>query len=172
MMQKFFIITTDPNNSDKYKLAEYLSGKYDLDIAYSFTTDDDISNYKVQYSIDEIVLAYRNNALLSCLSDTKNNIHQGITMDEFYNKNLFCMSMKEFANISESLLCNCIIIWLDQNKDLVEYEHVLDSRNFIQLLDNVSYMYFNEDLDTVKEIVSEYIEADYNRKLEIIDENL
>ena len=32
MMQKFFIITTDPNNSDKYKLAEYLSGKYDLDI--------------------------------------------------------------------------------------------------------------------------------------------
>lgn len=171
MMQKFFIITTDPNNSDKYKLAEYLSEKYGLDIAYSFTSSDDISNYKTQYSIDEIVLSYRNNALLSCFSDIQNNIHQGITMDEFYNKNLFCMSMKEFANISESLLNNCLIIWLDQDKNLVDFEYINESKYFMQLLDNISYLYFNENLDKVKEIISEYIESDYTRKLEIIEEN-
>lgn len=171
MHQKFFIITTDPNNTDKYKLAEYLSEKYDLDIAYSFTTSDDISNYKVQYSIDEIVLSYRNNALLSCLSDTKNNIHHGFTMDEFYNKDLFCMSMKEFANISESLLNNCIVIWLDQHKNDVDYEYVLESKNFIQLLENITYMYFNEDLSEIKTILLEYLNADYDKKLEIIKEN-
>ena len=171
MMQKFFIITTDPNNSDKYKLAEYLSGKYDLDIAYSFTTDEDISNYKVQYSIDEIVLAYRNNALLSCLSDTKNNIHQGITMDEFYNKNLFCMSMKEFANISESLLNNCLVLWLDQKKDGIDYDYILESKRFNELLDNISYMYFNEDLSVVKQIMNDYLNASDDKKLEIINEN-
>lgn len=171
MMQKFFIITTDPNNSDKYKLAEYLSEHYGLDIAYSFTSDDDVSNYKVHYSIDEIVLSYRNNALLSCLSDTKNNIHQGFTMDEFYNKNLFCMSMKEFANVSESLLNNCLVLWLDQKKDGIDYEYILESKRFNELLDNISYMYFNEDLNVVKQIMNDYLNASADKKLEIINEN-
>ncbi len=171
MNQKLFIITTDPNNLDKYTLAEYLSNKYDLDIAYSFTSTDDISNYRITYSVDEIILAYRNNALLSCFSDTQNNIHQGITMDEFYNKDIFCMTMQEFANISDSRLCNCLVIWIDQNKDTVDFEYINVSKYFNQSLENIPYIYFNENIDKVKEIVSEYLEADDTRKKEIIKEN-
>ena len=55
MMQKIFIITTDPNNSDKYKLAEYLSEQYGLDIAYSFTSDEDISNFQPIPLTEEIL---------------------------------------------------------------------------------------------------------------------
>jgi hypothetical protein len=171
MMQQFFIVTSDPKNNDKYKLAEFLAEKYDMDIAYSFTSTDNLENYKVQYKIDEIILSYRNNALLCCLSDTINNIHNGITMDEFYNKDIFCLTIKEFSNISESLLCNSIVIWIDQPKNDIDYEYIKDCKNFIDILENIPYMYFNENLSEIYDKVSEYIEADDNKKLEIIELN-
>jgi hypothetical protein len=142
-----------------------------MDIAISFTSTEEIENYKIQYSIDEIILAYRNNALLCCLSDTINNIHKGFTMDEFYNKDIFCLTIKEFSNISESLLCNSIVIWIDQPKNDIDYEYVKDCKNFIDILENIPYMYFNENLSEIYDIVSEYIEADDNKKLEIIELN-
>jgi hypothetical protein len=92
-------------------------------------------------------------------------------MDEFYNKDIFCLTIKEFSNISESLLCNSIVIWIDQPKNDIDYEYVKDCKNFIDILENIPYMYFNENLSEIYDIVSEYIEADDNKKLEIIELN-
>ena len=117
-MEKIFILTTDTKDMCvAYKLATYISSKYDLDIAKTFTSSFDIDVCKdnkehfMFFDVNDMVIAYKNNAMLYCLSESEKSI--GIAIDEYYNNDIFCMSVEAFNNISESLLVNIFVIWID-----------------------------------------------------------
>lgn len=171
-MKKIIIVSTDSRDIKKYELAEYLSEKFDLNIAISFITDTDITlPYTEYYEVKDVLLSYKNNALLYCLTD-KNNIHTGISIDEFYNKDIFIMSIKGLLNIPEKKLNDSIIIWLDENiNNIKELSDINDTALLINYLDNIEYMYFNESLDEVKNILEEYMNASDEEKNQIIKNN-
>lgn len=156
-MQKIFIITSNNNSNDNYKLAEYISETYGLDIANNFTTMEPARHF-VKFSSDEVVLAYKNNALLYSFSKEDNHI--GITMDEFYNKDVFCMNIDGFNNIAENRLENVLVIWLDTPTTHIDSFTSYTIRQLQQTLESVTYMYFNEPFETICEIVGNYIQCE------------
>lgn len=168
-MQKIFIITSDKNSKDNYRLAEYLQLECGLDLAKSFTTGN-VEQYYEQLSINDVILAYKNNALL--YSYSKDNIHSGITMDEFYNNDLFCMTIDGFNNIADNRLVNVLVVWLDLPTKEITCEMSHNIKSFQKTLESINYMYFNEDFDTICKIMKEYIETDSEDIRErILEEN-
>jgi hypothetical protein len=171
-MKKLIIISTNSKNEDKYKLANYLSNKYDLDIADTFTSSDTIdnSNY-IHYNIKDIMLSYKNNALLYCLTNNDNS-HIGITMDEYYNKNIFIMPIGGLLNIPENRLVNTLVIWIDQKINSIDdFTDIKNSNILMDYLDNLDYMYFNEDIEEIQDILDSYMIASDEEKLQIIENN-
>lgn len=175
-MEKIFIITTNKNDLDKaYKIANYISSKYDLDIAQTYTSTLDIDvckenpNYFTYFDVNDMVIAYKNNAMLYCLSESEKSI--GISLDDYYNNDIFCMSVEAFNNISESLLLNMLVIWIDSKASYSEINIMNNVKILMNTLDSIKYMYFIEDYKVIKRIVCEYIEATPARQLELLDEN-
>lgn len=172
-MEKIFIITT-LNDDIKIALdiAEYISDKYDLDIATTYitnATNNDYKQYFAEFSLNDMILAFKNNAMLYCL--TKNSDSIGISMDEYYNNDIFCMNVEAFNNISESILMNAIIVWIDGKSRKSSLQEMNNVKILISLLDSIPYLYFNENSEYIKNVLSEYIEANpIDRKL-IIEEN-
>lgn len=169
-MQKIFIISSYHNNR-QVDLANKLCNEFDFEIGKQFTTDESLKSIdNIYLSISETILAYKNNALLYCVSSNKSEHTIGLTMDEYYNSDIFCMTIEEFLNISESRLSNVLIIWLDCiNIDKTLQHNV---KIFINTLESLDYLYFNEnDNDKILEVIKEYLNADNKIKKQILEEN-
>ena len=124
---------------------------------------------------EDVDLAFKNNVILYI--NTEINISHGITLDNFYNNDIFVMSIEDFNNISEHNIFkqDLLIVWVDtkhydnlddRKKDLIETKY-LEER-----IETIPYLYF---LDTnVKEIVTiinNYLEGDDTQKQKICQEN-
>jgi hypothetical protein len=116
-----------------------------------------------------MVIAYKNNAMLYCLSESEKSI--GISMDEYYNTDIFCMSVEAFNNISESLLVNILVIWIDSKANTTDENQINNSKILMNTLDSLKYMYFIEDFKTIRKIICEYLDATPAKQLEILEEN-
>jgi hypothetical protein len=81
------------------------------------------------------------------------------------------MSVEAFNNISESLLLNMLVIWIDSKASYSEVNIMNNVKILMNTLDSIKYMYFIEDYKVIKRIVCEYIEATPSRQLELLDEN-
>lgn len=181
MQLKFFIVGSQ--SVDKLSLAKNLIEKNDnLSIAETFTNNTEYkegSNDSYLYYLEsqEIDLAYKNNSLLYVSTD--NYISYGITMDSFYTNDIFCISIKDFNNISnvvfDSKLYNILIIWLDEkitemNKEI--REDINESKYLIQRLESLKYIYFfEEDVDTIANVALDYLNSDEEKRQEIIENN-
>lgn len=176
IMEKIFIITT---NSDKLKtafdVANYISSKYDLDIAKTFSSNldidicKDVPEYFTYFDVNDMVIAFKNNAMLYCLSEAEKSI--GISLDEYYNNDIFCMTVEAFNNISESLLMNMIVIWIDSKYTSSNTNTMNNVKILMNTLDSIKYMYFIEDYKVIKRTICEYLDASPKRKLELLEEN-
>lgn len=178
--EKIIILGTD--NIDKISLGKLLTRKNeDLNLAPIFSSDE---KYKDKYleeikyiSLEEIVKGYKNNAFLYIESD-KDNISSGISFDDLDNNDILCMNISNFNNISEITFTkyNFLIIWLDTKFRDSKYNvnnDILETRYLIDKLQYSNYMYFlDEDYDKVSDIILDYIEADEERKKEILENNL
>lgn len=177
---KIFIVASE--NIDKLALANNLVEKNDdLSIAPRFTNDksymDSVNdNYIYYLSTQDIDLTYKNNFILYI--NTDNYISKGITLDMFYNNDIFLMTPEDFNNISSVIFkssYDIIIIWLDTNyiskfhKDIIESEFLERRLNEEEL----KYMYFfNEDNDIIANTILEYINCeDEERKNNILLQN-
>ena len=181
MQLKFFIVGAQ--SVDKLSLAKKLIEMNDsLSIAETFTNNTEYKegsndNYLYYLESQEIDLAYKNNSLLYVSTD--NYISYGITMDSFYTNDIFCISIKDFNNISnvvfESKLYDILIIWLDEkitemNKEI--REDINESKYLISRLESLKYIYFfNENTDIIADIALEYLSSDEEKRQEIIENN-
>lgn len=175
-MEKIFILTTNTKDIDvAYNLATYISSKYDLDIAQTFTSSLELDvcqnnpTYFRFFDVNDMVIAYKNNAMLYCLSESEKSM--GISMDEYYNTDIFCMSVEAFNNISESLLVNILVIWIDSKANITDENQINNTKILMNTLDSIKYMYFIEDFKTIRKIICEYLDATPIKQLEILEEN-
>lgn len=181
--KKIFIVGSD--NIDKLSLANVLIEKDDdLSIGSHFTNDKEYKdtvndNYIYYLSTQDIDLTYKNNFIL--FINTNNYISEGVTLDTFYNNDIFIMTPQDFNNISSTIFkesYDILIVWVDtnysKNNDKLSKD-IIESRFLEERLseEKLKYVYFfNEDNDLISDIILEYIECDdIDRKNEILLEN-
>lgn len=181
MQYKIFIIGTHKN--DKLKLAKKLIELDDnFSISPVFTNDKEYKdsvndNYIYYLSSEEIDLAYKNNVLLYV--STNNYISTGITMDSLYSNDIFCMSIKDFNNISNVVFNSknyeVLIIWLDNkitemNSDI--REDINESKYLFSTLEDLKYLYFlDESEEEIADTILDFINGDEKTQEEILLDN-
>ena len=183
MTDKIFI--TGPHTIDKLSIAKGLIEYNDnLSIGERFTNDieyKDSENDKYIYylSTQSIDLTYKNNFML--FVNTNNYISTGITMDSYYNSDIFVMEMEEFNNISDNIFksesTDIIVIWIDSNYNKHEnvYKNDIVESSFLEqrlFNDNIKYMYFyNEDTESIVNTILRYLESSPEDRENILLEN-
>ena len=98
-MQKIILVDTDSSLASVRYIAEDLNRKCDLKIAERFNSGLDVQG-GITLDFPEVVVAYKNNAIFSCITDADNNT-TGITMDEYYNSNIIYLSVAELMNVPD-----------------------------------------------------------------------
>lgn len=171
MKEKVFIIVNTKNQiNTAYNISTYLSKNFDFNCAKLFSTEKDMP-YTYYLNQNEVILSYKNNALLTC-NTYNDNDSLGITIDDYYNNDIFYCDIDLFNNISESMLNNVLVIWIDEPiKNNLSLLNKIS--NFIINLDNLKYLYFNEkDLDKILDILNNYFNTDdIKLKNKILEEN-
>lgn len=180
MNEKIFI--TGPSIVDKLSIAKsIIEQDDDLSIAERFSNDDTYANtendeYIYYLSTQDIDLTYKNNFIL--FVETNNYVSSGITMDNFYNNDIFVMSLSEFNNISDIIFKSesndIVLVWVDSsstkisNSDIVESSFLQERINLL----NIKYLYFfNEETEKIVNIVLDYFNGDESKRNELLEEN-
>lgn len=182
---KIFIISASLEKT--YPLIEELTRMSDdLQVASTFTTDSDCSSssaeaYQYYISNDQLDLDYKNNALLYVTSDTVLQTSTGIAIDTYYNSDIIPASIKAFNSIKEKFYEDSLIVWLDYplgsktmsvreyRLQMIEFKYFMNQYQNIK--DHILYFNQNEKIEDVAKVILEYIEADDDRKKELIEEN-
>lgn len=177
------VIITGSCLVDKLSIAKELIKKDDdLSIAMTFTSDKEYKdkpndNYIYFMDSSEIDLAYKNNVLFYV--STENYVSNGITMDSLYNDDIFCLSIKDFNNISNNIfnskLYEIIVIWVDSKfteKTPEVLEDIRETKYLIERLNSVKYMYFlDEKPEDISDVIIEYINGDELIQAKLLEEN-
>lgn len=170
---KIFIISVDIEKSIKLsKLFDCLGS-----ISKRFTSDEDNTNEEYEYFLDNqtINLSFKNNSIL-CV-DTNDDISTGITIDDFEENNIFCVTFAEYNMISDYIFekYDTLTIWYDSkisggvsknlNNEITYFENHLNN--------GIKYMYFLEETpEEIFEIVNKYLSStSLSEKNQILLEN-
>ena len=169
-MQKIILVDTDSSLASVRYVADDLNRKCDLKIAERFNSGlDDQGGISLDFP--EVVVAYKNNAIFSCITDADNNT-TGITMDEYYNSNIIYLSVAELMNVPDHKLTNCLIVWIDSDKLSCSTEDISIATNMEKIIQNCEYLYFlKNELDKVIATICRYIDGDIEERQKILEEN-
>ena len=169
-MQKIILVDTDSSLASVRYVADDLNRKCGLKIAERFNSGlDDQGGISLDFP--EVVVAYKNNAIFSCITDADNNT-TGITMDEYYNSNIIYLSVAELMNVPDHKLTNCLIVWIDSDKLSCSTEDISIATNMEKIIQNCEYLYFlKNELDKVIATICRYIDGDIEERQKILEEN-
>ena len=169
-MQKIILVDTDSSLASVRYIADDLNRKCDLKIAERFNSGTD-GQGGIFLDFPEVVVAYKNNAMFSCITDIDNNT-TGITMDEYYNSNIIYLSVAELMNVPDHKLTNCLIVWIDSDKLSCSSEDISIATNMEKIIQNCEYLYFlKNELDKVIATICRYIDGDIEERQNILEEN-
>ena len=180
MELKFLIIGNNDTDFDRLKV-EIEEQADNLIIANQFTNNieyKDTENQSCIYYLDNKVIqnALKNNAVFYI----KNNVFvEGVTYDEFYNSNIFTLSIKDFNTISTNVLDkyseDILVVWLDYSKHKYKDELNNDIKEISYLMDKLeklNYIYFlDEEYSTIAKTIIEYYYGDADKRTVILEEN-
>lgn len=186
-MDKIFLVSYAGKTKDLYDIADMLiSNDNSLDVARKFTSDPtykDIMHKMYKYAdTANIELDYKNNSLL-CVNTNLDNISTGYTLDDYYNKDIFCLSIQEFNNLpawvfsNMNVTDNILVVWVDYqyHSENVTSADVSEAKMMMRRLDETPYLYFlNTDPESAIDIfdtITEYLYTDEVRRDEILYEN-
>lgn len=169
-MQKIILVDTNSTLISVRQVSDELTRLCDLRIAERFNSGlDEYSNFNLDFQ--EVVMAYKNNAIFSCITDI-NNITTGITMDEYYNSNVIYLSVAELMNVPDHKLTNCLIVWIDSDKWSCSSEDISIATNMEKIIYNCEYLYFlKNELDVAVKTICRYIDSDIEERQNILEEN-
>lgn len=169
-MQKIILVDTNSTLISVRQVSDDLNRLCDLRIAERFNSGLDEYS-KLNLDFQEVVMAYKNNAIFSCITDTDNNT-TGITMDEYYNSNVIYLSVAELMNVSDHKLTNCLIVWIDSDKWACSSEDITIATNMEKIIHNCEYLYFlKNELDVAVKTICRYIDSDKEERQNILEEN-
>ena len=169
-MQKIILVDTDSTLTSVRYIADGLNRLCDLKIAERFNSDLDAQG-GIYLDFHEVVVAYKNNAIFSCITDIDNKT-TGITMDEYYNSSIIYLSVAELMNVPDHKLTNCLIVWIDSDKLSCSLEDIYIATNMEKIIHNCEYLYFlKNELDTAITTICRYIDGDIEERQNILNEN-
>lgn len=169
-MQKIILVDTNSTLISVRQVSDDLNRLCDLRIAERFNSGLD-GNLKLNLDFTEVVVAYKNNAIFSCITGT-DNITTGITMDEYYNSNVIYLSVAELMNVPDHKLTNCLIVWIDSDKWSCSLEDISIATNMEKIIHNCDYLYFlKNELDVAVKTICRYIDSDMEERQNILQEN-
>lgn len=169
-MQKIILVDTDSTLKSVRYIADDLHRLCDLKIAERFNSGTD-GQGGIFLDFPEVVVAYKNNAMFSCITDIDNNT-TGITMDEYYNSSIIYLSVAELMNVPDHKLTNCLIVWIDSDKLSCSSEDISIATNMEKIIHNCEYLYFlKNELDTAISTICKYIDSDIEERQNILKEN-
>lgn len=185
---KIYIVSTDVESIIPL-LDKLIEQNDEFQVASTFSTDNELADrsaerYQYYVSNDQLNLDYKNNALLYVDTDTITQNSVGIALDVYYNSNVIPMSVRAFNTIKENYYKDSLVIWIDRTINIKELGYAKYKLQMIEIkyfMNNFMkqegskdcLMYFNQN-DSDEDIVSiliEYMEADDERKSELISEN-
>lgn len=173
------IIITGIDSIDKIELGKRIISLDDeLSITPYFTSDEEykgkISDHYIYYLDPNVInLSYKNNAFVYII--TEDYISTGITLDDFYNNDIVCISTKNFNKIIDKVFTenDCLVIWVDsKNHNGVNLkEELIETKYLEENLHKFNYLYFiDEDFDVISNIVIEYITGDEAKRKMFLEE--
>ena len=169
-MQKIILVDTDSSLKSVRYIADDLNRRCDLKIAERFNSGTD-GKGGIFLDFPEVVVAYKNNAMFSCITDIDNNT-TGITMDEYYNSSIIYLSVAELMNVPDHKLTDCLIVWIDSDKLSCSTEDISIATNMEKIIHNCEYLYFlKNELDTAITTICRYIDGDIEERQNILKEN-
>ena len=169
-MQKIILVDTDSKLTSVRHIADDLNRLCDLKIAERFNSGLDAQG-GISLDFPEVVVAYKNNAIFSCITDIDNNT-TGVTMDEYYNSNIIYLSVAELMNVPDHKLTNCLIVWVDSDKLSCSLEDISIATNMEKIVHNCEYLYFlKNELDIAVTTICRYIDSDIGERQNILKEN-
>lgn len=174
-MTKIYII--GHNNIDTYavglKLQELNDG---LSVSSKFTTNpNNINEYHYYLDKETVNISYKNNSLITVVTNDNESI--GITYDDYYNNDIFCMSLVEFNMLPDKILkeenlenITNLVVWVDSS-DNVDKSDIEEASYVEARLENLTYLYFcNEQYDQIAEILYKFLRADDFEQQQILEE--
>lgn len=175
---KIFIV--GPSNINKLDYANsFIEINDNYNICRHFISDKKfdgmIGEYIFHMDIDEINIAFKNNAFY--FIDYNDENITGITFDDYYSSNIICVDMYHFNLIPTFLFEKeeILIVWLDSKSNEINVsKEIVETKYFLETIENMNipYLYFlNEDTNIVRNIVLEYIDSDEETKQQILEEN-
>lgn len=169
-MQKIILVDTNSTLISVRQVSDDLNRLCDLRIAERFNSGLDEYS-KLNLDFQEVVMAYKNNAIFSCITNI-DNLTTGITMDEYYNSNVIYLSVAELMNVPDHKLTNCLIVWIDSDKYSCSSEDISIATNMEKIIHNCEYLYFlKNELDVVVKTICRYIDSDKEERQNILEEN-
>ena len=172
------LITVIDLTKNLYIAKKLININDDLSIASSFTSDELYKDKKSENYIEfldanTINLSYKNNAFLYV--HTENYISTGITLDEFYNNDVICVTNKNFNKIINDIFNNndCLVIWIDtkKHKNVNISEEIIEINYLEKTLSNLKYLYFlDEKEDDIINVINKYIKSSEEIKKNLLEE--
>lgn len=167
MTNKIFIIYHD--NTILEELTNKLfESSNEINICDKFITDQNQVRNGRPYSYYylptlEINKAVKNNYVLYVM--TNNNISTGITIDNFYNNNVFLLNYKEYNTIPDVIFNkhdNILTIWIDSKDN--KYKGIFNDVHFVEnRLENVPNEYFlKNEIDEIIITILNYLSINNN----------
>ena len=157
MNNKVFIIYHDDDLINE--VVNYINTNTDLQISDKFTSSPETTSGYYFCSQQDINLSIKNNSLLYVVMN--DYISSGITLDDFYNNDVFLLKYNEYNSIPDILFSkhNILTVWIDsknKNFKIQKNDPLYYELNFIEKrLETVKYEYFLND--KIEDIVN-YIE--------------
>lgn len=148
-----------------------------LSVSQKFTTEkDNVNEYTYYLDKETINISYKNNSLITVT--TTNNESYGMTYDDYYNNDIFCMSLSEFNIMPDRLFKissdedrnKILVVWVDSSKN-VDKNDVIEAEYLTQRIEMLNYLYFcNETNDTIVNVINDYLFCDDEEKENILSE--
>ena len=169
-MQKIILVDTNSTLLSVRQVADKLNKLYDLSVVERFNCGEEIQS-GLNLEFQEVVMAYKNNAIFSCITDV-NNSTTGITMDEYYNNSVMYLSVAELMNVPDHKLTNCLLVWIDSDKYSCTTEDITIATNMESIIRNCDYLYFlKTEVDLAVETICKYLDSDTEERQIILEEN-
>ena len=173
-MTKVYII--GHRNIDTLSIGIKLQSVNDsMSVSPKFTTEQDkVSEYTYFLDKETVNISYKNNALITIMTD--DNESYGITYDDYYNNDIFCMNLSDFNIIPDKLFRNTsedtehdvLVVWVDSSKN-VDRNDIIEAEFLSERLETINYLYFcNENPDKIVEVITKYLSSTPEERDELL----
>ena len=161
MQNKVFIVYH--NFQPIKELIEYINEiTSDISIAKKFTTVNEFNDGSHYYlNQKEVGLALKNNSLLYVLTD--DYVSTGITVDDFYNCDIFILTYKEYNAIADIIFAKypILTVWVDStnnDKNMFNSDLYYEIQYLEKRLETVEHEYYlNDPIEEIANKIIKYL---------------